>query len=555
MITWSLLYYLSEWVVRLVMLVVVTRRHRPASAMAWLLVIFFIPWPGAVLYWLIGSNRLPRRRILAHRHMQQRLSAVAQRIAAHPSVVHPELGPDAAAAVKLAERLGAMPILGGNHVDLIADTDQMIDRLVADIDAAEDHVHLLFYIYANDDTGRRVAAALIRAAERGVTCRLLVDAVGSRRMLKELAPELTRRGVQVHAALPVGLFRRRMARIDLRNHRKIAVIDGRVGYTGSQNIVSASYGTHDLVWEDLMLVITGPGVLELQAVFVSDWYFESNEMLDRDHLFPQPELVGNVPIQVIPGGPGGELEAEGEDADGSGPKGKAAADGAARSGEPTSVKQAPSSDEHNTGRFPSPRRRRKNDSRRAYPRPSRKEMAAAAVEPTPRNNTTENFQRLVVAALYTARHSVCFTTPYFVPDEPLIQALQVAVMRGVDVELIIPRRSDQRLVAAASRAYYEEMLQSDVKLFRYEPGLLHAKTLCIDDRFALVGSSNLDIRSFELNFEINVLLYDGEVAERLRRQQAVYRAASRRLTLEQWRARPAWKRLRDNIAKLLSPLL
>ncbi|MDY0168966.1 MAG: cardiolipin synthase [Thermoguttaceae bacterium] len=474
MLSFSAALYVSEWVLRIVMLLVVTRRREPASAMAWLLVIFFIPWVGLVLYWLIGEHRLPRRRIEAREHARQKLHEVASRFEQHPSVVRPELGPEAASAVTLAQRLGDMPILGGNAVTLIADTDAVINRLVADIDAARHHVHLLFYIYADDATGRRVADALCRAAQRGVACRLMVDAVGSRRMLKTLAPDLAAHGVDVRPALPVGLFRRRVARIDLRNHRKIAVIDGRIGYAGSQNIVSADYGHKDLAWEDLMVRMIGPSVLELQAVFVTDWHSESGVFLDDDGIFPPPEIAGTVPVQAVPSGP---------------------------------------------------------------------------------TFATENFQRIVVAALYTARQRVVITTPYFVPDRPLMQALEVAVLRGVQVDLIVPRRSDQRIVAAASRAYYDDLFGAGVHLYLYDEGLLHSKTLSIDDRFAIIGTDNLDIRSFELNFEISLLFYCREVAEQLLNVQCAYMESAFELTAERWAQSPAWKRLAYDVAKLMSPLL
>ena len=212
--SWTLLYYLSEWVIRVVMLFVVPRRRVPQSAMAWLLVIFFVPWPGLILYWMIGTHRLPRRRIREHNEILQRLEAVHRRLDAHPSIAQPQLGPRAMEAVKLAERLGYMPILDGNTVELIAQTEEFIGRLVADINAAEHHVHLLFYIFANDSTGRRVADALYRAVARGVKCRVLADGVGSRPFFKRLGKEMRAKGVDLRESLPVGLFRRRMARLD-----------------------------------------------------------------------------------------------------------------------------------------------------------------------------------------------------------------------------------------------------------------------------------------------------------------------------------------------------
>ncbi len=474
MLSWTLAYLASEWVIRLVMLAVVTRRRQPSAAMAWLLVIFFLPWPGLVLYLLIGEHRLPRRRVGQHARLLERLRSVGDRYRDHPNVTHPELSPGLMAAVTLAERLGDMPILGGNDAELICETEDFLDRLIADVDAAKHHVHLLFYIFASDDTGRRVADALARAVQRGVKCRVLVDAVGSRPMLKRLAPRMIREGIELHAALPVNLFRRRVARMDLRNHRKLAIVDGKIGYTGSQNIVDASYGHKDLVWRDMMVRMTGPILLELQAVFLSDWYFETDEILDAENIFPEPPRAGDLPIQTLPSGP---------------------------------------------------------------------------------NYPTENYQRLVVAALHAAGRHVIITTPYFVPDEALMQAIQTAVLRGVEVELIVPRRCDQKLVGAASRAYYEDLLEAGAKLHLYTEGLLHAKTMSIDDAVALIGSSNFDIRSFALNFEINIIFYGPEMAGMLRAQQQRYIEDSEQLQLEQWQQRSGLRKVYQNVAKLLSPLL
>lgn len=472
-VDWSLLYYLLEWVIRIVMLVVVTNR-RHGSPMAWLLVIFFLPVPGLLLYLLIGENRLPRRRAGRHARLLDELVAIRHRLEGHPAVVHPVLPADQMPLVTLAERLGSMPIVGGNEAILMIETDEMIDRLVADINAAQRHVHLLYYIFANDATGRRIADALIRAAARGVKCRVLADAVGSRPMLRRLAPRMVEAGVDLRPALAVNLFRRRFARLDLRNHRKLAVIDGAVGYAGSQNIVNADYGHKDLAWHDMSVRLIGPAVLELQAVFVGDWCFETDEILVSEDVFPDPPMLGSVAVQTLPSGPD-------------------------------------------------------------YP--------------------TENYQRMVVAALHAARRHVIITSPYFVPDEAFLQALEVAVLRGVDVEVILPRRCDQILVGAASRAYYDDLLRLGVKLHLYNDGLLHAKTMSVDDSLALVGSSNFDIRSFELNFEISLLFYGPDVVARLRERQNAYMARSTLLTAEEWSRRPRSAQIVGNIAKLLGPLL
>lgn len=472
--TWSLAYYISEWLIRVVMLFVVTRRRRPTSAMAWMLIIFFLPWAGLVLYLLLGRHRLPRRRVREYARLLTKLEDVHSRFEDHPHMVEPQLGAGAAGAVALAARLGYMPILGGNDVQLMASNDRAINQLIADIDASRQHVHLLFYIYADDDAGRRVSEALVRAARRGVTCRVLADAVGSRGLFGTLGVHMADNGVEVREALPVGLFRRSMARMDVRNHRKLAVIDGRIAYTGSLNIIGESRGAKEQPWRDLTVRMTGPIVLELQTVFVGDWHFETDEMLDAPEILPDPELTGAVAAQTLPSGP---------------------------------------------------------------------------------NYPTENYERMVVAALHAAHERATLTTPYFVPDDALMQALQVAVLRGVDVEMILPRRSDHWLVDAASRAYYDDLLDAGVRIHLFHGGVLHAKAMSIDDTIAFIGSSNFDIRSFSLNLEINLLFYGAEVTHRLREIQRQYIDSSNLLTAQEWAKRSRVRAAAQNIAKLLSPLL
>jgi len=237
-----LLYEIIEWGIRLGMLVVVPRHRKPASAMAWLLIIFFLPIPGLILFLLIGNNRIPRRRIQRHRELLQTIQSVRRRSEGLPHVAGAELSQELSSTFALAKSLGNLPILSGNDFTLLTEADEVIARIIADIDAAKSHVHMLFYIWADDATGRRVADALARAVRRGVTCRVLVDAVGSHRMVRTLGHKMKEDGILLRTAMPVGLFRRKAARLDLRNHRKLAAIDGRLGYTGSQNIVNADYG-------------------------------------------------------------------------------------------------------------------------------------------------------------------------------------------------------------------------------------------------------------------------------------------------------------------------
>ncbi|MBN1124862.1 MAG: cardiolipin synthase [Sedimentisphaerales bacterium] len=466
--------YIAEWIARIAMLFVVVRKRQPAAALAWLAIIFFQPWIGIFLYLIIGRHRLPRRRARQHGQLLKRLKHLKHQLDQHPNIAHPELGPQCKGAITLAERFGLMPILNGNEVEWISDSEQGIHRMIEDIAQAREHVHMLFFIFRNDETGKRVADSLKMAAQRGVKCRLLVDSVGSWRMLHSLRHDLQLAGIEVVDALPVGFLRRQASRIDLRNHRKIVIIDGRIGYTGSQNIADADYGHKTLVWRDLTVRLKGPIVQELQMVFLEDWNFRTEQLLQGEGIFPPPQSRGTIPCQTLPSGP---------------------------------------------------------------------------------NYPVENYQRWVVAAMHSARDRVYLTTPYFIPDAPLLEAMQVIAQRGVAVHLVVPGKTDHPIVDMAGRAYFSDLLEAGVRIFIYNAGLLHAKTLSIDDSIAFIGSSNFDIRSFALNFEINLLLYGSEVTQDLRRCQLEYLHKSRRLDPAYWKSQNALKNTIYNVAKLFSPLL
>jgi cardiolipin synthase len=471
-INWSLVYLCSEWAIRIIMLVYVPQRRSAAASRTWLLLIFLLPWPGLFIYAVFGRIYVSKRRIGRQIRASHHIRAVQAQMRVR-SYTRPELPADANAIVTFATRLGDFEPFGGNQVELLTDYDGAINRLLSDIEQARYHVHLLYYIFGDDNTGHKVADALARAAKRGVPCRVLMDAVGSKRALRRLAPKMRANGVQVHAMLPVNLFRRNAARFDLRNHRKIAVIDGRIGYTGSQNIVDAGF-VKGFPNEELTLRVTGPVVIQLQAVFLADQYFESGEALEHPELFPDLATTGTSIAQVVPSGPG-------------------------------------------------------------YQR--------------------ENGQELMVALLYSARERVVITTPYFVPDEPFLQAVRSAVLRGVEVNLCLSEHANQLVTQFAQRSYYDELLAASVRIHLYQPHFLHAKHLSIDGDICLIGSTNIDIRSFALNSEVNILIYDKEVAARLRAVQETYFAHSRLVDAAEWKKRPLFIRTVQGVARLADSLL
>ncbi len=470
--SWSLVYLASEWVIRFVMLIYVPQKRSASASRAWLLLIFLLPWPGLLVYAFFGRAFLPRRRLRRQKRLEQHLREKREGVRDALSAAE-DLSPNARPLAVLGQDLGGFRPLGGNAVELLPDYSAAIDRLVADIDGASNTVHLLFYIFEDDGTGRRVAESLLRAAKRGVTCRVMMDALGSKRGLRRLGPRLRAGGVEVTEAMPVGLLRRHTARYDLRNHRKVAVVDGRISYAGSQNIVDGLF-VKGYPNEELWARVEGPVVLQLQAVFLSDYYCETGVMFDGPEFFPLEPAAGASSCQVVPSGP-------------------------------------------------------------SYRR--------------------ENGQELIVEMLYTARERLCITTPYFIPDDPFLEALRTAARRGVEVRLILSMHANQPLSQLAQRAYYDDLLEVGIRLHLYEPRFLHAKHLTVDSEVALVGSTNMDIRSFALNEEINLLVYDPEVVARVRAIQERYLARSEELTLEVWRARPRWTKVVHNTARLMDSLL
>lgn len=468
---------ISEWIIRVVMVAVILRRRfAPSTALAWLVLVMFLPELGLIVYLLLGVNHLGRRRARSHR-----LAVAHARARQNPGsytrhTARPEIDPQQRNMILQAERISGNPILAGNDVELLPDADILCERLTTDIDNAQHHAHLLYYIFSPDDIGQRIGDAMIRARKRGVACRLLADAAGSRALFRsKLYRDLLANGVEVHDMLPASPWRRKLARIDLRNHRKVAVIDGHTAYAGSHNAVNEDYGhKHAGKWVDLSGRFTGPIAAQFQQLFCEDWAFDTDQTLHDDHLFPKLQTTGEMAAQLVPTGP---------------------------------------------------------------------------------NHEGESFRRVLIAALAAAQRHIIMTTPYLVPDEPTLLALAMAADRGVKVDLVVPQKSDHPIVAAAGKYHYQTLLEAGVNIHTYKAGMLHAKTITVDDAFALLGSANLDIRSFYLNFEVNVLLYGKQITQHLRFAQQNYLNDCDSITLSAWRKRPLLKQYAEGVASLFSPLL
>jgi len=463
-----------DWTIRLAALWWIPSRSRPAAARSWLLLVGFVPLLGLPLYLVLGQPWVSRERRARQARASQRIREEQRPLAA----LRAPDGFGGAGIAPLIERLGGFMPMRGNAIELLDDYDASLARLIADIDGARHEAHLLYYLMFDDAVGTAVAEALLRASARGVRCRLLLDAVGAKPGLRAWARRLRAGGVEVRAMLAGGLVWRRSARMDMRNHRKLAVIDGGIGYTGSQNLAAPEFVSGHPNRE-LVVRARGPVVAQLAALFASDWYLETGEALAvtlpvaDDGGIDDGTGVGTV-AQVLPSGP-------------------------------------------------------------AYP--------------------FENARDCVVALLQRARRRAVLATPYFVPDDATLGALRIAALSGVEVVLILSSTSNQRLAAWAQASYFDELLDAGVRIVRHRPRFLHAKHLSIDDDIALIGSINLDIRSFALNAEVGMLCYGREVAARLQAIEAACIADGELLDADQWRRRPGWQRTRDGLARLADSLI
>lgn len=468
------IWYICEWLLRILAIFVVPRNRQPSSSMLWLAIIFVFPPVGWLVFLTLGFAKLPKHR----REDQATLVKIignAMRDSHLGENVKPPKKYQAVDA--LAQKLSELTLFDGNAVDLIDDYQTVLDQLVRDIERARYFVHLEFYIVTLDTATEPLLRAMEAAVGRGVTVRVLYDWYGVRKYpgRREMLRRFRHSGVRAQAMLPLTFPGRRYTRFDLRNHRKIAVIDSQIGYTGSLNLIDRSYHRRDSIsYDELMVRVDGPLTLQLESVFTTDWYVETGELihdLRRDTpLYARKS--GKIKARIVPSGPG---------------------------------------------------------------------------------YLYDNNLKIITSALYAAEQRVTIVNPYFIPEESLSMALISAAQRGVEVTLVNSEAIDQVFVAHAQRSYYEEMLRAGVKIYLYKkPTLLHSKYMVIDDDFALIGSSNMDIRSFKLNHELMAIFYDKKFVHGVWKLTRRYIARSTLVDKRAWLARPSRRQLLDNIARLTS---
>lgn len=459
---------------------VILRPHRePASRVAWIVVIIVLPVIGILSYILLGETSIGRRRVSRVHAVLAAMPNLTEAPGMNSANIQPEIPETYAHLFRLGHSVNGFEPVGGNSATLLPDSNATIDSMVADIDAAQDHVHLIFYIWLPDNNGVKVVESLKRAAARRVACRVMADGLGSHIMVESSHwKAMQAAGVQVATALPVGnpLLRPLRGRIDLRNHRKILVIDNWITYCGSQNCADPEFRIKAKFapWVDAMMRFEGPIARQNQYLFASDWMAQMGGDLIPVLRQPLPSSDPGVTAQVIGTGP------------------------------------------------------------------------------TVYNSAMpEMFETLI----YTARRELIITTPYYVPDEALQTAICASARRGVKTTIIFPARNDSWIVAAASRSYYSDLLAAGVRIYEYAGGLLHTKSLTLDGEVTLIGSANMDRRSFDLNYENNILFYDPTLTAAMRRRQDAYLACSHPVTAETVRQWPSTRRLWNNTIAMLGPIL
>ena len=459
---------------RVFSLIYVPRNRRPQTALAWLLAIWLVPYVGLILFFIAGNARLPRARRKKQREINRYIEESNQ---GEMLDYDPPLPPWLDTIAELTRSLTGMRLTGENAATIYRSDDESLAAMVDAIGSAKRVIHCEFYIMALDETTVPFFDALEAACARGVTVRVLVDHLGSFRYpgFAGAKRRLSAMGARWHLMLPFKPLRGKISRPDLRNHRKLLVIDGDIAFTGSRNIITPSYEKRanvkrGLVWKDFMTRFEGPAVTGIDALFITDWYCETDELLVREVPEPRASRAGDLQCQVVPSGPG----------------------------------------------FPG-----------------------------------ENNLRLFNALVYAATKRVILTSPYFVPDDSMLYAITTAAQSGLDVQLFVSEVGDQFLVYHAQRSYYEALLKAGVRIWLYpSPTVLHAKHFTIDDEISVVGSSNMDMRSFTLDLEISLMVRGDSFMAGMRATEESYRAVSRELTLEEWKKRGFFARVLDDLARL-----
>ena len=470
LLTYLLLTIYAATIVGIILVIIAGNRN-PLKAIPWVLLLIFAPVVGLVFYFFFGQD-LRRKRFISRRTYKRIMLYSLPTHVRRSETPIPE--PYQPIATMLGNVAHATPFYG-SRLTFYGNGAEKMKALLEAIEEARDHIHILYYIICDDETGRTLQQALIRKAQQGVKVRLMYDDVGCSGVKKAFFQQMRDAGIEVYPFLEVR-FAMFTDKVNYRNHRKIAVIDGKVGFIGGMNIADRyvkgpAWGG---LWRDNHFKIEGKGVYGLQSAFLLDWSTVVSTRFDTTGLFPELEDYTESTLQVVTSGPFGQWR---------------------------------------------------------------------------------SFMQAEMVAIANAKRSICIQTPYFLPTEGLNTLLQTAALGGIQVQLMLPKRSDSRLVEKAMHSFIDDMVRSGIRVFFYKGGFLHAKLLIVDDELTVIGSANMDFRSFEHNFESNVFVYDREFNSRMRAVFQEDLEACERVIPHRWLHRPRLQRLGESFLRLFSPLM
>lgn len=451
-------------------IVVILDNRNPVKTMAWILVLMFLPIIGLVFYFFFGRSQR-RERIIGKKSYGRLLKKpMAEYLAQDPSALPKEYD----RLIKLFQHTNQALPFEGNRVDAYTSGYSMIQALIRELQKAEKHIHIEFYIFEDDAIGRMVRDVLIEKARAGVEVRVIYDDVGCWHVPHTFFEEMSGAGIEVRSFLKVR-FPVFTSKVNYRNHRKIVVIDGVVGFVGGMNLAERYMrGFTWGIWRDTHIMLQGKAVHGLQSAFLLDWYFVDRTLITASCYFPKIDSFGSSLVQIVTSEPIGPWK--------------------------------------------------------------------------------EIMQGLTLA-ISGAKKYFYMQTPYFLPTEQILAAMQTAALSGVDIRLMLPERADNRITHLGSRSYLADVLRAGVKVYFYKKGFLHSKLMVSDDMLSTVGSTNLDFRSFEHNFEVNAFMYDIETALQMKEIFMLDQRECTQVFLKNWVKRPRLQKALESVVRLLAPLL
>lgn len=460
-------------------LIIILEKRSPYRTVAWILILAVLPIVGLVFYLFFGQD-YRKRKIFSRKGLKEvgKLRGLISKQLRQIGKKHLNTDPAVAEKEKLISLLlknSNSLLTTGNKVEILNNGEATFRAIFKSIETATHHIHLEYYIIDDDETGQYLKQLLVKKSREGVEVRVIIDDVGSWGLKKKFLNELTSAGAEVYPFMQVR-FPRLTSKANFRNHRKIAIIDGKVGYTGGINFADRyKSGVKDIgPWRDTHLKITGDAVASLQVIFAADWFFVCNQNLKgKNYYTPLTETPG-VPIQISASGPDSDWESIGQ------------------------------------GLF----------------------MAIAG-----------------------AKKSVYITTPYLIPPSYIMTALKTSALGGVDVRIIIPEKSDARLSKWCSFSFVQELLEAGIRVFFYQKGFIHSKIMLVDSMVASIGSTNIDFRSLETNFEVNAFIYNEKVVKNFEHFFREDQSNSREIFIEEWENREWIKKLQESFAHIFSPML